>query len=77
MTSIKNISSDDFIIKAIENEVKARIETSYENHKKDFLEKLEKEKAESLASITIWMMKQIDIQSIGDKVVITLRTETK
>ena len=74
-----NINSSEvrFIISAIEKEVADTINSEYESAKKNLIEKLDKEKAKSIAGISLHIMKMIDAQRVGDNIVITVRTETK
>ncbi len=62
------------IILIIETELKRTIEEKYEAHKKAFIEQLDREKAQTLASVTLFIMKQIDYKTIGENLVITLQT---
>lgn len=68
---------DQFIINAIEAEVKRTIGEKYEVLKKEFIENLDREKATTIASVSLHLMKMVDIQSINDRVILTIRTDFK
>ncbi len=59
----------------IEREVKSVIEKEYEKQKETLLKNLDREKASSLASISLYIMKQIRFEMMQENIVITLRTE--
>lgn len=61
--------------KGIEDSVKAEIEREWKVQEKLVMESLERRKTEAIAGLTLHVMKQIDMQNFGDRVVITLRQE--
>ncbi len=75
--AIEKNTNDNFIVNAIESEVKRVVKEKYDNYKKYFLEQLEKDEAETLAGVSLFLMKKVDIQLMGEQILITLRTENK
>lgn len=74
----ENLENIPGLIKnAIEHELKQMIESRYETMKNDFIEKIERDKAVTLAGISLYIMKQINMEQMGSNIHITLRTEQK
>ncbi len=67
--------TNDLIVNMVDTHIKSVISKRYEALKKDFLEQLERDKAKELAGITVYLMNQVDIQSMNDRVILTLRTQ--
>jgi hypothetical protein len=67
----------DLIVNFIDQGIKKLVAERYEILKKDFLEQLEKDKAADLAGISLYIMKQVEINRMGENVIITLRTQNK
>lgn len=65
------------IITALENGIKAEAEKIYEKQKEEAMKEFDRRKNEVLAGITLHIMKMMDMQFYGDRMVITLRTENK
>lgn len=66
---------NDLIVIAIENAIKQKVHEEYARFKKDFEERLEREKSQALAGITLHIMKSIQMDYQGEKLIITIRTE--
>lgn len=69
------IDFTQMVRRAIEDGVKAEIEREWKVQEKLVIEALERRKTEAIAGLTLRIMKQIDMQNFGDKVVITLIQE--
>jgi len=76
MSMDKTVDSQ-IIIKAIDGEIKRLISERYDVLKKEFVEKLERDKATELAGLSLFLMKNVNLSSIGETITITLRTENK
>lgn len=53
------------------------VSDKYEEVKKKFLEDLEKAKDVEVAAIALHVFKMLDVQSMSDRTIITIRKETK
>ncbi len=69
--------NQSYILEAIERELKRTISEKYELLKEQFLQQLERDKAQTLSGITLFILKQMSIETRGENIVITLRTENK
>ncbi len=61
-----------FITSLVENALVKKIEESYEETKKQFIEKLDRDKAQAVAAITLQILKQVNIQEVGTSIVIKI-----
>lgn len=77
MTAITTEVTSDLIRLAIDREIKRTIEIRYEELKTEFLKTLEQEKAQTLAGISLYIQKEISYKTMGQDLIITLKTEKK
>lgn len=63
------------IVKALENGIKAEAERIYDRQKQEAIKEFDRRKDEVLAGITLHIMKMMDIQWHGDRIIITLLTK--
>ncbi len=74
-----NKAGSEIILGAIKEgfkkEITLVIEAEYEKMKKDFADKLDREKAQAIAGLTLHIMKQIEFRDIGDKIVISIQND--
>lgn len=67
-------SADSIILGGLKSALKTALEAEYDFLKKDLLERLDNQKDQMIAGIMLHMMKQADIQTMVDRVIITVRT---
>ncbi len=67
----------ELIRDAINQTIFKEIEKIYEKTLEDFKAKLELEKSHLLAGVSLHIMKMVDIENAGNRIVLTLRQETK
>jgi hypothetical protein len=72
-----NSNQSELIVNFIDAGIKKMVAERYEILKKDFLKQLERDKATELAGISLYIMKQISIDTLGDTTTIVLRTEKR
>lgn len=65
------------IAKAIESGIFREAERIYDKQKEEAMKEFDRRKDEVLAGITLNIMKMIDMQYLGDRIVITLVTKEK
>lgn len=73
----QNVEFLSVIQKSIEESLKHFIDSEYEKLKKDFIVNLEREKAKAIAGMAIQLMKMVDFQMIGNKIVISVVEKDK
>lgn len=61
--------------KLMRNAVGEWMDQTYEEEKKRVLKRLDDEKETALAAMTLRFMHSMDIQTLSDRMIITLRTE--
>ena len=61
------------IEQVVQNGIKVEVGKAFEEHKKQMLEKLDKDKDAIIAGILIDVMKLVEIESMGNKIVFTIR----
>lgn len=61
------------IIASIIEAIKKQLNTEFDKMVKEFTEKLESRKAEFIAGHALEISKHMDIQSVGERVIITIR----
>lgn len=59
------------IRKSIEDGVKSEIEREWKVQEKIIMEHLERRKTEMIAGLTLRLMKQINMQAMGEQIIIT------
>lgn len=73
------IDFNKIIVDAVGKAVKEKAEEIYEEKKKELVERLDKEKADTIAGICLRLMRYVEMQTEGQKIVLTIvdRTENK
>lgn len=71
-------SNKEFVVglrDIIQKQLEETIEQKYEEIKKEFIEKVEYEKSRAIAATLINVMKVVDFQVFGDRIVITVNKQ--
>jgi len=66
----KNI--EKLMFDAIETHLKKFVEDRYESMKKELMERLDREKAQEVAAVSLSFMKMVQFETMGNKVVLTV-----
>lgn len=61
----------------IRKELYRKVEETFEQIKKDFMEKLDKDKAQIISGIALHVNKMLEFQTSSDRIIITLVTKTQ
>jgi hypothetical protein len=75
MALTRTTTISEIFQEAIENALKEEFDLIFEEKKKELVDRLDSRKDEILASLTLKLMKHIDMQSLHDKLIITLDTK--
>lgn len=71
-TEQKGKEFNQMIVEYIHQGIKSVIENMYEESKKEFIERLDREKAKAISGMAIQLFKSVDIMTIGDKITIQM-----
>lgn len=71
--ALQNLVNEDFVEKAIKQEIDREVAIRFEALKVELLEKLDRDKDTICAGIVLNVVKYVEVQTIGEKVVITIR----
>jgi len=74
MATNTTIFNEEALKKAIEKELTTFITERYEQMKKDFIKKIEEDKAKHIAGMSLHLMKSVSMETFGDKITIAIRT---
>lgn len=66
---------DALIKTAMDKALYSRLEDLFEDHKKQLIARLDRDKNEILSGITLSLMRQVQFSTMSDHIIITLRTE--
>lgn len=75
MAVIQKVPFNQVLVSVIEKAIKEDVEAAWEEKKQRMIEELEREKSKSIAGIVLYVMKTMDIQTIEDRLIITVRQE--
>lgn len=73
MSTIPPPSNNDYVRGVIEQHLKQMIEHEMETQLKDVAEWIEKRKGEMVAGVVVDLMKQMEFETMRDRLVITIR----
>ncbi len=65
----------DLIKVAIEGGITRRLEHAWDQEVKAFVERMEREKNDAIASIAVGIMKELKFETMSDHIVITVRSK--
>lgn len=76
MATIKPESFGELMFKAIESAFKSEVEANWEEHKKKLIEEIDRNKARDISGIMLSMMKYVQIETSGEKVILIIEDRT-
>lgn len=74
---VNTVNFGNQVLAYIKKGLEETIEAEYEKAKKELVERLEREKAVAIAGLTLNIMKMVDMQNLGERLVLTIRQEDK
>lgn len=73
----KDTPKTDLVVEALRRGVREEAKRFFELEKKAMLERFDKEKDMIVSGLTLHIMKMVDFQRLQDRIVITVRNESK
>lgn len=75
MAVTKDNKMGELLLKAMHTELKSELGQRYEVMKKELIAKLDRDKDNIIAGLTLHVMQMVEFKEMQDRIVITLRTE--
>lgn len=75
MKDLEKLPMEQILLKSMQQSIEQEVGYLWERKKKEIVEEIDRKKSEAIAGIALHIMNQIDMRTLEDRLVITLKKD--